>query len=565
MRRLSLGLVLSIIAATIALQAQIQATLSQTSITAGTTVSVSVRAAAGAAVVATATGPSVIAPARGTIPAGGMAALTVGPFAQPGDYTIAITAGTARTSVSLHVDWPRSSGPATAIRRGELGASMIAASQAAEQVIDQIDNAFTQAAPNDDEGLVAARQGAARLREAVRQLQAPAAAFRDAANAFESALMGEPNADPAVIEQVAAFSNQTAQAMRDQAEQLLAMGREASGAQADSCARVEAVVMVIQAQQALLSMAATSMTLYLAEQAKQAAPDFTRSAAEWAATHFTAGRALLNATASVPTGLSDSTVAPQPNPTWDRVKSLLVYARTAVTGGPYALIPQIAGDIFVGGIQRYELRHCVVWNGDISGTTHVEALENGRAFYGLDNRWTAKIRLAAARPTTAGAVSAMRGLIWGKGQDFRVNNQLQTLYAGRPAQLIQYLTMPPNPAMVASAVFAVAVEGTAQGNNMALKIRDGHLDYDGRVKGKMAAIVIPLASPVPLVQTYDVPFLGAHWQLMRALGPNGTAVHPINTFNDKRTIDVNYPRELSSQGAKAKFTLTLKMCAGACG
>ena len=560
-RRILLGLIAgTLLVTTIGLQAQIQATLAASSIPAGTTATLTVRAAAGATVVVTATGPAVVAPARVTVPASGSAVVALGPFAQPGDYSLAVVAGANRTSVVLRVDWPRSSGPVTAIRRGELGASMVAGMQATEQVIDQIDSAFSQM-PADAAGVTEARQAATRLRDAMRRLQPAATAFRDAANQLENALTAEPNADPAVVEQIATFSNQTAQAIRDQAEQLLALGRDASGPQADACVRAEVAAMAIQAQQTLTSLIQSGMLGYLADQAKDATPDFARSAAQWATAQFTAGRPL----ASARTPLSGGTVAPQADPTWDRVKTSITYARTAITGGPWALAAQIGGDIVTGAIARFELAACVVWNGDVTGTTHVEALENGRAFYSLDNGWTAKIRLAGARPTSAGSVSAMRGMIYGRGKDFKVNNQLQTLYGGRPASLIQYLTSQPNALMTGSAVFAMAIEGTAQGNNMALKIRDGKVDYDGRVHGKLAAVVIPLASPVPIVQTYEVPFLGGHWQLMRALGPNGIAVHPIITSTDKRIVDVAYPRELSSQGARAKFTITLKMCAGQCG
>ncbi len=560
MRNALAVIVAACLVTTIALQAQIQVALSSTSIEAGTTATLTVRAAAGANVVVTTAGPSAVAPVRATLPASGTLVVTVGPFAQPGDYALAAVAGTSRTSAALRVDWPRGRGPATAIRRGELGAAMVAGMQATEQVIDQIDSALSQM-PANIEGVTEARQAVTRLREGTRQLQPAAAAFRDAANQFENALMAEPNANPAVVEQIATFSNQTAQSIREQAEQLLALGRDASGPQADACVRAEVAAMALQAQSTALSLIQNGMMGYLLEQAKLAAPEAARPAYLWAMAHFTGGRPL----ASARTPLSDSTVAPQADPTWDRVKTALTYARTAISSGPFALAAQVGGDIISGALARFELAACVVWNGDVTGMTHVEALENGRPFYSLENNWTAKIRLAGARPTSAGSVSAMRGMIVGRGQDFKVINQLATLYGGRPSQLIEYLTSNPNALMSASAVFAVAIEGTAQGNNMALKIRDGKVDYDGRVRGKLAAVVIPLASPVPIVQTYEVPFLGGHWQLMRALGPNGTAVHPILTATDKRVIDVAYPRELSSQGARARFTIKLKMCAGECG
>lgn len=566
MRRMFIALTVAAALAvtTITLQAQVQATLAATNIPAGTTATLTVRGTAGAAVVVTPTGPAVVAPARATVSATGTVNITVGPFAQPGDYSLTVVAGTARTTAMLHVDWPRGSGPATAIRPGALGAAVMNALQATEQVIDQIDSAFGQM-PGNADGVPQGRQAATRLREATRQLQPAATAFRDAANQLEQAIAAEPNADAAVVEQVASFSNQTEQALRDQAAQLLALGREASGPQADACVRAEVVALVVQAQQTLTSLIRSGMLAYLAEQAQGAAPDIARAAPDWARAHFTAGRPLASAGAAPPTPLSDRTVAPQADPTWDRVKTAITYARTAVTSGPWGVATQLADDIVSGAISAFERSQCVVWTGEINGTTHVEALDNGRAFYGLDNGYSARIRLAGARPTSAAAVSAMRGMIYGRGKDFKVNNQLQTLYAGRPATLIQYLTTQPNALMTASAIFAMAIEGSAQGNQMALKIRDGKVDYDGRVHGKMAAVVIPMASPVPIVQTYEIPFLGGHWQLMRALGASGTTVQPITTSGNKRIIDVAYPRELSAPGARGQFTIKIKMCAGECG
>ena len=77
--------------------------------------------------------------------------------------------------------------------------------------------------------------------------------------------------------------------------------------------------------------------------------------------------------------------------------------------------------------------------------------------------------------------------------------------------------------------------------------------------------MIPLASPIPIVLTYEVPFEGGHWQLMRALGASGTTVQAIVTSATKRVVDASYPRDLSATGARGHFTIRMHLCGGDCG
>ncbi len=110
----------------------------------------------------------------------------------------------------------------------------------------------------------------------------------------------------------------------------------------------------------------------------------------------------------------------------------------------------------------------------------------------------------------------------------------------------------------------VAVEGTIRGTQMTLKLRPGGVDYAGRVTGKIAAVVIPMASPVPIVQTYDLPFQGGTWQLMRAIGPDGTTERPlpITVSGDKRLVEASYPRTLTAPGARGNFVIKIRLCHG---
>lgn len=558
------GIVLAVAIATVAVQAALQATLATTSITAGSNATVHVRAAAGAAVTVTASGAGQVRPASATVPAAGTLAVQIGPFAQPGEYGISVVAGTDRASATLRVEWPRGSGPAAPVRPGALGAAVVSAIQASQQALDAAGAGLGQMPA--DPGIGQARQDVQRLRGTMTDLQRQAEGFRDAVNQVEQALGREPNADPAVVDQFNRFAADTERALKDQADQLIALGREASGPQADACIRAEVVATTLQAQEALTSIISSGMTEYLADLARDQAPEFARDAATWARSRFTGGRPLASDGPAVP--LSNSTAAPRAgggDAQWEGAKTALTYVRAGLSGGAWGIAQQLVSDAVSGGINAFTERQCLTWSGDMSGSTHVEALEKGQPFYGLQNTWQARVRLSGARPATAGSAVAMRGMIFGRAKEFKVVNKLQTLYGGRPAALIQYLTTQPNAVQTSTAIFAVSIEGTAQGNQLALKVRDGKVDYAGRVQGKMAAIVIPLASPIPIVQTYEVPFQGGHWQLMRALGASGTTVQPIVTSATKRVVDASYPRDLSATGARGHFTIRMHLCGGDCG
>ena len=78
------------------------------------------------------------------------------------------------------------------------------------------------------------------------------------------------------------------------------------------------------------------------------------------------------------------------------------------------------------------------------------------------------------------------------------------------------------------------------------------------------AIAIPLASPIPIVQTYEVPFQGGRWQLMRARRASGTTIQPIVTSATTRVVDATYPSDLPAPGARGHSTIRMHLCGGAC-
>ena len=149
---------------------------------------------------------------------------------------------------------------------------------------------------------------------------------------------------------------------------------------------------------------------------------------------------------------------------------------------------------------------------------------------------------------------------------FRLSQAVHRAGWRRPAKSIEYLTSDPTPDQIESATFVAVITGSIRGNQMSLKVQPAGVDYSGRVTGKLAAVVIPMASPVPLVQTFDVVFQGGVWQLTRAIGPSGATERPltITSGGGKRLVQADIPRQLSTAGARGAFTTRIQLCAG-CG
>ena len=267
-------------------------------------------------------------------------------------------------------------------------------------------------------------------------------------------------------------------------------------------------------------------------------------------------------------GLDGRAVALPTSAQWNELKPKLDALTTSGQAASYAdaarMIDRAAGPNGLGGFTSHQ---CEKYTGDWSGTTRVEALDKGQAFYQLHNDWSAHVELAASRSlVTSGAEAPVRGTLTGRGTNFKVVNQLRVLYAGRPAKSIEYLTSDPTPDQIESATFVAVITGSIRGNQMSLKVQPAGVDYSGRVTGKLAAVVIPMASPVPLVQTFDVVFQGGVWQLTRAIGPSGATERPltITSGGGKRLVQADIPRQLSTAGARGAFTTRIQLCAG-CG
>jgi hypothetical protein len=245
---------------------------------------------------------------------------------------------------------------------------------------------------------------------------------------------------------------------------------------------------------------------------------------------------------------------------WTIIQSLYGAAKSFMEGGPWAAAKSVIEDAVDIAIDAYSQTHCLIFKGRMSGHTHVKALDQGRPMYGLDNDWEGDVQLMCAKPSGTEPV-AFLGYLAGKAKSFKVTNSFRSLYEGRTGNF-QFLTGLPSLAARLSAVFMVPLEGTVVGDRLAVKARRRGIDFDGRVIAKLAVVIIPTGSSVPLIQKYDTPYQAGWWPVTRALGEGGMSTLSITMDGDKRTVKKEWSRDLSNAGAKGRFSLKVDLCAG---
>lgn len=516
-------------------------------VAAGQAAVILVNAPAGVSVTVAATGPAPLPPPVTIVGTGREARVTIGPFAQSGDYVIAAVGGGQTARVNMRVSFPPPDQP-----MGPGGNAGQAYRDAASSLLDSMNGIRT--------GLSRLPQGNPTVEQTKREmdaLQAQLEGIRARANEtaatfdeYGNLLGQEANASREGRDEFARLQNEITQMLNEEARQMRELAREAGQAPDDPCVAAMAVQAALRGQSAVAAAMANGTRDFGVRQRVTPGGD----GADWARSTVNGGRPLRGE------GTSQSSAA-QWRAMKPKIDGLIASGAASNYTEAQRLINQASGE---RGLGQFGEQQCLLFKGEWSGTTLVEALDKGQAFYGLQNDWTAHVELAAARSSGTSGDAPVRGTLTGRGTRFKVINQLRTLYAGRPADAIEYLTSDPTPAQQASANFVASIEGTIRNNQMTLKIRPGGIDYAGRVTGKMAAVVIPKASPVPLVQTYDVSFQGGLWQLMRALGPNGTTERPLPIIvgGGKRLVQAEFPRNLSTTGARGNFTIKVNLCAG---
>jgi len=524
---------------------------------------------AGKKIVVTSTGPKPPRAVETTAAVNRAFSVEVGPFEQSGNYTLIVTAQRSggadkeRTVVYVEVIDP----PPDAEESFETayGQALEAAVDASDQALAEIQSGL-DAIPGNDPNLRKAREDVGRVREKIPELRRGFRQFARADAIFEQTLLREPNLDKEAMGEFQQFMSSTGQSLREQSEQLLALGREASGGQTDACVGVALAGQALQAEKAVLEIMQSGLRDYLVDWTQTAGVDAAESLPSWIPRirdRFLKGMSSIFEGSPEEQVLKRGAARPESGSVvsrWTICRSLLEVGKGFLEGGPWEAAKVAIEDAVDIALDAYTDTYCLSFVGKISGHTHVEALDNGRPMYGLDNDWEGTARITGAKPEGTNP-AAFRGILTGRAENFLVANFLRSLYAGKPGNF-QFLTGKPTTTQRLGAVFAVPLEGTLSGGRMALKARKGGIDFDGRVIAKLAVVVVPTGSSVPLVQKYDTPFQPGWWQVTRALGEGGMTTLEITMDGDRRAVKKEWTRNLTNAGARGTFKIKVDLCGG---
>lgn len=550
-----LGLVLSVPAARSGHQpGSIMAMVDPTTVITGESAQVTGYADAGKKVVVTPAGPQPPRPGQAVAANNRAFSIEIGPFEKAGAYALVVTAEREgrpekdRTVVFVDVIDP----PPDADESFEnaYGQALAAAEQALQTTLGQVEQSLAPV-PEGEPAMRRVRDGIRQLRSSYVQIHQAVIEFNDHYGQLRSGLDSETDLRPSVRADLIQFETSQAALLRQRTESLLELGRASTSPWSDICLGVAAAKMVMDAQKLVLDPMADGLIEFLANKCQVS---LGGTVAQWL------GRAFLNATPSAMHPLPA-----QRERLFSAVKTGLEATLGLLAGGPWTAAGKILEGVVDGAIDEFTRTHCMVFSGKMSGHTHVEALEGGRPFYELDNDWEGDVDLMSSKPSGNEAVK-FRGYLRGRGKNFTAVNSLITLFPKAMAQL-KDLTVNPGKLESLQAVFVVPLEGTIQGGEMAIKVNPGGMDFVNLVKAHMAVVIIPAASPVPIVQKYDIPYQSGNWQVNRAIGEKGTTLQKITTeypgaTEVVRKVKADLRRELSAAGALGVLTMKIDLCSG---
>ncbi len=505
-------------------------------------------AAPGARVAITVSGPGAVPAAAGSAGADGKIMIPVGPFPARGSYILKVQSGTEQRSFDLDVeDQVADSALAQAAQQFDRAHTELVA--AVENSINVVETQVGRFSPNDP-GIPQAREGLARLH---RQCQDMAEVVTTIirGNAEFAALIGRPYFRPSREgwEQYYRQGAVDADALRAR------LNGVADPAEfehlSDWCARAlqaKAVCMVIGA---VVERLRGTLREFLAEKVT----GFLAGAL--------AGQALYLANQGQGTQFQEQIVT-------STASSFAEGAFAVMTKGlarvKWDLILEAADYVVNLGLDVYMNARCLSFSGRMAGHVHIEALEKtGAPYWGQDNDWEGDVTLTCAKPESSAPVPIW-GLIYGKGKNFVGTNQLATLFPKGTLATTLFLTTQPRKLNQALAFFCLRLEGTVAGNTLTLKSGSTWVDMFNGMFSRFTSIVIPAASPIPLVQTHNIPFQNAGWQLSRTLSREGTqyliSMEYIGTDQTRRRVKGPKSRELTNPGARGRFTWKIDLCAG---
>lgn len=498
-------------------------------VSAGQFSTVMVQAPAGTSVVVSTDAPGV-AP-QTIVSTGSAMPVRLGPFTSVGDFRVTASAGGQQTSAPLRVSFPQDQAPTPAAPRG----TTTPYGDAASALIEAINGVRTGMSrlPPQQPTIAEAKAAIDALQAQLNEIRRAAGQTDQVFDEVREQLDKDAAASREARDEFSRLERELNQNLAERARQVREFGRDAERAPADPCAAAMAVSSALHGQRSAMNAMRSGVG------------------------DLSAGHARRSSGAS-----GSDAVA------WRQIKAKIDDLVQTGQAGSYAEAERSIGwATSSNGLGGYAQRACDKFTGEWRGTTNVAALHKGDPFYGLMNDWNAHVEIAAPRADPSAPADAerpLRGTITGRATNFKVVNQLRTLYANMPASSMQFLTSDPSEAQQEGATFVAAVEGFLRGNQMTLKVRPGGVDYAGRVTGKLAAVIVAMGSPVPQVQVFDVTFMGGNWQLMRAIGPDGVADRPfaVTVGGDKRLVRDSYPRSLNSAGARGQFTIDIRLCSG---
>ena len=511
------------------------------------------------------TGPRAVAPAQTQVATNGFFRLEVGPFPAAGRYTLHLLAAKEEMSLALTVIEDTTS----SAQGSSLGQAIEGALTATNQTLDSVDSALG-GVPGNNSAISQTRSGIAESRpsfaEAGRSLQNIAAANAG----LRESLRQDPNTDPEALRRLDDFSNTFENTIREQSRQLLELGREAAKERETACLAVAAALPALEATETLWKQMEEGVREYFRDYLRLVGPAEVTYPGAWEGGMIdgqpTSGiRPPSPDSRPLARDASGRPSTPQPTlPPSSAYLALNDYYYYHDSHGPANdpwPMQRVVNQRRQIMLEEYLASYCMFFKGTMSGHTHVEALEATKPFYALDNDWDGNVTLTMPKPINANDIIPLRGSLSGMARNFKATNLLRTLYTGRPGS-VRYLTGQPSAARSGRAVFTVPLEGTVQGRRMSIKVVRGGVDYGNSIVARLQAIVTPLASPVPLVQTYDVPFQGGWWQVSRAIGPDSSTTWDIIVENNTYKVDWQFARDLSSPGALGHFTIKAELCSG---
>jgi len=509
---------------------------------------------AGKRVVVSPTGPNPPRPVETTAAVNRAFSLEVGPFEQSGTYALIVTAERAggadrdQTVVFLEVINP----PPDMDESFETayGQALAGADQALQTTLDDVEQSLAPV-PEAHPSMRRVREGLRQLKTKYLEIHRIVLDFSGHYARLRMALNAEPNLRPAVRADLIQFETSQAATLQQRAENLIQLGRNAKNPWSDVCLGIAVARTVMEAQKLLLDGMADGLAQFLTQKAQVF---LGMTVVDWL------GRAFLNMAPA-----DRHPLPAQRERLYAGIKSGFEATLGYMTGGPWAAAGKILEGVVDMALTEFSRAHCLVFSGKMSGHTHVEALEGGRPFYELDNDWEGSVDIMSAKPS-GGEPVTFRGYLRGRGKNFTAVNSLIRLFPKAMARLKE-LTVNPGRIESLQAVFVTPLEGTIRGEEIAIKVNPGGLDFVGFVKAHMAMVIIPAASPVPIVQKYDIPYQGGNWQVNRAIGEKGMTLQRITTEYPSpgqlvRKVKANLTRELSNAGARGRFSMTIDLCSG---